>query len=96
MVVEEGIIRDCPIKETLKYARVKSIIALNLIAHKASQNLETNPKFASLVSILTKEENMIMLLKMAVNRGESILNNKANTGGPVAEAADQIGWLLIP
>ena len=30
MVVEETIVRDCPIKETLKFSRVKSIMALKL------------------------------------------------------------------
>lgn len=76
MVVEEGIIKDCPIKETLKYARVKSIIAMRILAEKAGHNVK--PQFSALASILSQQENMVMLLRMAVNRGESILTNKVN------------------
>lgn len=88
MVVEEGIIKDCPIKETLKYARVKSIIAMKIMADKASHNMDVKPQFLALASILSNSENMIMLLKMAVNRGESILSNKANAAS--LEQNDQI------
>lgn len=91
MVVEEGIIKDCPIKETLKYARVKSIIAMKIMADKASHNMDVKPQFLALASILSNSENMIMLLKMAVNRGESILSNKANAAS--LEQNDQICWV---
>lgn len=73
MVVEEAIIRDCPIKQTLKYARVKSIIAMKMLADKVNSNMTVNPKFLALSSILLKEQNVVMLLKMAVNKGDSIL-----------------------
>lgn len=78
MVVEEGIVRDCPIKQTLKYARVKSIMAMKIIADTATQNMQVNAKFLSLATILAKEENINMLLRMAVNKGDSILNTKVN------------------
>ena len=78
MVVEEGIIKDCPIKETLKYARVKSIIAMKIMADKASHNMDVKPQFLALTSILSNSENMIMPLKFPANRDESILSRKTN------------------
>jgi len=78
MVVEETIVRDCPIKETLKYARVKSIVAMKLYAEKLKDKMGEGHKFAGLASILFKEENFTALLRMAVNKGDSILH-KSNT-----------------
>lgn len=56
------------------------------------KNMEVPPKFLNLATILAKDEYLNLLLKMAVNKGESILNTKANTGNS-GEAAEQIGWL---
>lgn len=55
MVVEEAIIRDCPIKETLKYSRVKSIIGMKLLANKLHESIDVNLKFAPLAQILSKD-----------------------------------------
>lgn len=86
MVVEETIIRDCPIKQTLKYARVKSIIAMKLYAQKLANSLPSDHKFKYLANILLNKENVNLLLRMAVNRGDSIMHKRNNN-----ESMEQIG-----
>lgn len=53
-------------------------MAMKIIADKATQNMQVNAKFLSLATILAKEENINLLLRMAVNKGDSILNTKVN------------------
>jgi hypothetical protein len=72
IVVEESIVRDCSIKETLKYARVKSIIAMKLYADKLLNVYPYEHKFHHLATILSKDEYTHLLLKMAINKGDSI------------------------
>jgi hypothetical protein len=40
---------------------------MRILTEKAGHNVK--PQFAALASILSQQENMVMLLRMAVNRG---------------------------
>lgn len=86
VVVEETIVRDCPIKETLKYARVKSIMAMKLYADKYHSKLNAEHKFSALSRVLVKDEYCHLLLSMAVHRGDSILKSTNPK-----ESGEQIG-----
>lgn len=81
LVVEESTVRDCPIKETLRYARVKPIIYLKQCALKykseISKKNEDDP-FSSLAEIFADENYLNLMLKVAANKGDSIFQR--NTG----------------
>jgi hypothetical protein len=78
LVVEETIVRDCSIKETLKYARVKSIVAMKLYADKLIVSLPQSHRFYHLALLLVKEDYFNLLMKMAINKGESIVHKNNN------------------
>lgn len=77
IVVEESSIRDCPIKETLKYARAKNLMLMRKLAKK-SGGIGPDHKFSALSSILVNDDNFNSMMRMAVNKGDSILKKGAS------------------
>lgn len=59
---------------------------MKIYADKYAKNYPPESKFRSLAKILENSDYVNLLLKMAVNKGDSILN-RSNTN----ESADQIG-----
>lgn len=79
MVVEESTIRDCPIKEVLKYARIKNIMCMRKFSKKMiSEGLGKNHKFQALASILSNDEYFNSIVKTAVNKGDSIMKKSSS------------------
>ena len=80
MVVEEGILRDCPIKEVLKYSRVKNIMSMRKFSRKfLNEGNNKDHKFSNLAAILSNDDYFNLMMKTAVNKGDSVLKkNQTN------------------
>jgi hypothetical protein len=71
-VVEDNTIKDCPIKETLRWARIRQLIHLRKYAKNYVYENEAETKFDSLARILSNDSHFNLILKMTVGNGDSI------------------------
>lgn len=53
-VVEDSTIKDCPIKETLRWARIRQLMHLHKSAIKYNQEKILETKFEGMAKILSK------------------------------------------
>lgn len=73
-VVEDATIKDCAIKETLRWARLRQLMHLHRSAKKQQESEFENPKFQALGDILLNESYMSGILKILVGKGDSIFS----------------------
>lgn len=73
-VVEDNTIKDCPIKETLRWARIKQLMFVHrcakAIAHDKENKIET--AFDGMANIMTNSSHFSLILKMSIGNGDSI------------------------
>lgn len=71
-VVEDNTIKDCPIKQTLRWARIKQIIYLHKSAKRYTESNDVETKFDSLARLLSNDNHFNLILKMSIGNGDSI------------------------
>lgn len=74
-VVEDSTIKDCPIKETLRWARIRQLMHLQKRAKKVTNdsNFKTiETKFDAMAEILSNPSYFNLILKMSIGNGDSI------------------------
>lgn len=82
LVVEDGTIKDCPIKETLRYSRVKGFMHLQRYAknmkekgvfdEKEMEEKEEH-KFEKMAGILNDKNRSMEVLRMLIGKGVSMV-----------------------
>jgi hypothetical protein len=71
-VVEDSTIKDCPIKETLRWARIRQVIHLRKYAQKYTADNTAETKFDSMARLLSNDSHFNLILKVAIGNGDSI------------------------
>ena len=72
-VVEDTTIKDCPIKDTLRWARVRQLMFLKTCAQKQKEeSVQAELKFDSMSKIVGNERHFNLILKMCIGQGDSI------------------------
>lgn len=75
-VVEDGTIKDCPIKEALRWARIRQLIYIHRCAKKKGSeanngnNMET--PFDGMANILNNNSHFNLIMRMCIGNGDSI------------------------
>ena len=70
-VVEDTTIKDCPIKESLRWARIRQLMFLHASAEKHEET-EVEGKFDAMAKIMSNSQHFNLILKMCVGTGDSI------------------------
>jgi len=71
-VVEDNTIKDCPIKETLRWARIRQLMHLHKSAKKYTSEDMIETKFDGMAKILSNQDYFNLILRMSVGNGDSI------------------------
>ncbi|MFM7856384.1 MAG: hypothetical protein ACKO96_31810, partial [Flammeovirgaceae bacterium] len=73
-VVEDSTIKDCPIKEALRWARIKQLMFVHRCAKKIkeSDNMNAETPFDGMAGIMNNSAHFSLILKMCIGNGDSI------------------------
>ena len=77
-VVEDSSIKDCAIKETLRWARARAVMSLHRRG-TGQEMQDEGAKFTPMAKILTNKRHYELVLKMCIGNGDSITkSNEVN------------------
>jgi hypothetical protein len=73
-VVEDSTIKDCPIKEALRWARIKQLMFVHRCAEKIKENENINAEtpFDGMAGVMNNSAHFYLILKMCIGNGDSI------------------------
>ena len=75
-VVEDSSVKDCLIKETLRYARVRALMSLKKRRERESEvKMEEEGKFDAMSQLLANKKHYELVLKMCIGNGDSIMKS---------------------
>jgi hypothetical protein len=70
-VVEDTAIKDCSIKETLRWARLRQLMFLRAAAKKNGE-IGAESKFDAMAKIVSNPQHFNLMLRMCIGNGDSI------------------------